>query len=388
MVDGLVLVNGLPAAGKSTLARPLAEALPATLLSKDTLKQALASAVPAAPASALGPAAMEAAWALAAGVAGAVVLESYWFRARDLHRAESGVRRCRPGATVEVWCDVPPELARDRYATRSRSALFDDARHLAESWADWSARAEPLGFTCVIRVPTDRPVDLPALAGNCTGSWRPARSDRLTRPNRPGIRRSPVRRRPRAAAGSYDRGVPSRGVCVTCDHDAQPDPVPPRERIAGDEHWRVAHAFGVALLGWLVVIPRRHVTTIADLSAAEAATLGHWQVRLSRALQAATGCTKTYIAQFAEAEGFGHVHFHVVPRCPTSPRNCAAPASSPFSAGRNTSQPTPPPWTNSRSPSDSSSEPPEEPTASRPDPNSAAPRRERPAASATTRRPC
>jgi diadenosine tetraphosphate (Ap4A) HIT family hydrolase len=27
-----------------------------------------------------------------------------------------------------------------------------------------------------------------------------------------------------------------------------------------------------------------------------------------------TGCTKTYVVQFAEAEGFAHVHFHIVPR--------------------------------------------------------------------------
>ena len=26
------------------------------------------------------------------------------------------------------------------------------------------------------------------------------------------------------------------------------------------------------------------------------------------------GCEKTYVALFAEAEGFSHVHFHVVPR--------------------------------------------------------------------------
>jgi len=28
------------------------------------------------------------------------------------------------------------------------------------------------------------------------------------------------------------------------------------------------------------------------------------------------GCQQTYVAQFAEAEGFAHVHFHVVARPP------------------------------------------------------------------------
>jgi diadenosine tetraphosphate (Ap4A) HIT family hydrolase len=37
------------------------------------------------------------------------------------------------------------------------------------------------------------------------------------------------------------------------------------------------------------------------------------------------GCQKTYIAQFAEAEGFFHVHFHVVPRSPDLPQELRGP---------------------------------------------------------------
>jgi diadenosine tetraphosphate (Ap4A) HIT family hydrolase len=102
--------------------------------------------------------------------------------------------------------------------------------------------------------------------------------------------------------------------CYTCARNAEFDRLPPRELIAADDLWRVAHAFGSALPGWLVLIPRRHVTSIAALTDAEAAALGTWQVRLSRALQQVMGCEKTYVAQFAEAAGFAHVHFHIVPR--------------------------------------------------------------------------
>lgn len=35
---------------------------------------------------------------------------------------------------------------------------------------------------------------------------------------------------------------------------------------------------------------------------------------LTAALRTVTGCSKTYVALFAEAEGYSHVHFHVVPR--------------------------------------------------------------------------
>jgi diadenosine tetraphosphate (Ap4A) HIT family hydrolase len=112
---------------------------------------------------------------------------------------------------------------------------------------------------------------------------------------------------------------------MTCEHNARFDSLPPRERIAADPYWRVAHAFGTGLPGWLVLLPRRHVTAIAELTDAEAAVLGEWQVRLSRALHAVIGCAKTYVVQFAEAEGFSHVHFHIIPRMHDLPEELRGP---------------------------------------------------------------
>jgi diadenosine tetraphosphate (Ap4A) HIT family hydrolase len=107
--------------------------------------------------------------------------------------------------------------------------------------------------------------------------------------------------------------------CYSCRQEAALDTAAPSERIHVDDLWRAAHAFDSALPGWLVVVPRRHVTAIADLTPDEAATLGPLLWRLSRALRDALGCAKTYVAQFAEKEGFGHVHFHLVPRGPDLP---------------------------------------------------------------------
>jgi diadenosine tetraphosphate (Ap4A) HIT family hydrolase len=53
--------------------------------------------------------------------------------------------------------------------------------------------------------------------------------------------------------------------------------------------------------------------------------LGAWQVRLSRALHEVTGCAKTYVVQFAEADGFAHVHFHIVPRAADLPADVRGP---------------------------------------------------------------
>jgi diadenosine tetraphosphate (Ap4A) HIT family hydrolase len=112
--------------------------------------------------------------------------------------------------------------------------------------------------------------------------------------------------------------------CFSCTQNERAD-LPLRERIGEDDHWRVAHVTETAVPGWLVLVPRRHVIAIAQLTDAEAASLGAWQVRLSRALHEVTGCAKTYVVQFAEADGFAHVHFHAIPRATDLPADVRGP---------------------------------------------------------------
>ena len=103
--------------------------------------------------------------------------------------------------------------------------------------------------------------------------------------------------------------------CLPCRNNVlEPAALPPRERVYDDGLWRVAHSFNSTLPGWMVVIARRHISSLAETTPEEAAALGPLLRDLSAALGQVVGAQKCYVLFLAEAEGFGHVHIHVVPR--------------------------------------------------------------------------
>ncbi len=111
-----------------------------------------------------------------------------------------------------------------------------------------------------------------------------------------------------------DYGQPMSDAYFPCSMNVRLDALPPREAVLVEGSWRVAHAFNSSLPGWLVVVPLRHVSALEDMTEEEAQTLGLVLHRCSRALREVTGCVKSYLMFFAEAEGFSHLHVHVVPR--------------------------------------------------------------------------
>jgi predicted kinase len=160
MAEFLVLVNGLPGSGKTTLARRLSAALEVPLISKDEIKESLTGLTP----DQAGIVASEAMWDRAAEASGLVVLESWWFRPRDRGFVENGRARCGRPPALEIWCQVPPALALERVLTRQRAPLHQDELKVATHWAAWVEGAEPLGMAYEIRVRTDGPVDVVGLA--------------------------------------------------------------------------------------------------------------------------------------------------------------------------------------------------------------------------------
>ena len=109
--------------------------------------------------------------------------------------------------------------------------------------------------------------------------------------------------------------------CLTCELTASRDAgtAPLWDCIYRSQFWEVVHSYDTALPGWLVIVARRHVDAVDELTEAEAAELGLLIRQVSMALKAVVGCTKTYVMQFAEAAEHPHVHFHIVPRMADQP---------------------------------------------------------------------
>jgi diadenosine tetraphosphate (Ap4A) HIT family hydrolase len=115
----------------------------------------------------------------------------------------------------------------------------------------------------------------------------------------------------------------NKNPCLTCVLVARRDSgeAPLWDAIYRSQYWDVVHSYNTSLPGWLVLVARRHMTVLDEMTDEEAAELGLLIRRVSVALKATTGCLKTYVIQFAEAAEHPHVHFHIVPRMADQPED-------------------------------------------------------------------
>lgn len=173
-LDAFVVVAGLPASGKTTLARSLAAELGLPLISKDAIKEALFDALGTGDlewSQRLGKAAHLVMYGLARESRSAVFESHFWIGVAEVDLVSLG----RP--LIQVYCRCPTELAVERYRQRVSSPDRHPG-HLDEHQTDaviksWrEAEARPLALDApLVEVLTSEPVDIPAVASTVRRLW-------------------------------------------------------------------------------------------------------------------------------------------------------------------------------------------------------------------------
>jgi predicted kinase len=161
-----IVVSGLPASGKTTLAARLAQILGLPLFDKDDILEALferAGTVDAAARQRLSRMSDDVLKKIAAASPGAVVV-SHWRHERAEGTSGTPVAwlKALSALLIEVHCICPPAIAERRFRARQRHPGHNDAARSPELTEQFQRLADlgPLGIGAPISVRTDEPYDI------------------------------------------------------------------------------------------------------------------------------------------------------------------------------------------------------------------------------------
>jgi len=169
-MNRFLVVTGLPASGKSTVGKAVAEALALPFLDKDEILEALFEALGVGDApwrARLSRAADQVLRRLALRSQGAVIA-SWW--QHPLSPVSSGTSpswlSSLPGELIELHCKCDPHVAVERFFARQRHAgHLDASKSKPEELVRFAQLASqgPLGIGRVIEINTGQELDLRAL---------------------------------------------------------------------------------------------------------------------------------------------------------------------------------------------------------------------------------
>jgi len=163
-----VLVNGIPASGKSTVSRGIADRMGWPLLALDTIKNPFLEVLGGGDRlfnRTLGRASYQAIWSVVGEApAGATFIVDAWFGFQPREVLEDHLRKAGVEQTFEIWCHAPGEVLAERYGARldQRPAGHPGAAYIPEL-IELAKRAEPLRRGPLFDVDTTKPIDFDAI---------------------------------------------------------------------------------------------------------------------------------------------------------------------------------------------------------------------------------
>ncbi|MET3580290.1 glucokinase [Mesorhizobium robiniae] len=163
-----VLVNGIPASGKSTVSRGIADRMGWPLLTLDTIKNPFLEALGGGDREfnrILGRASYQAIWSVVGEApAGTTIVVDAWFGFQPRQLLEDHLRRAGVEQTAEIWCHAPGEVLAERYRARldQRPAGHPGAAYIPEL-IELAKRAEPLRRGPLFDVDTTKPIAFDAI---------------------------------------------------------------------------------------------------------------------------------------------------------------------------------------------------------------------------------
>ena len=164
----VLLVNGVPASGKSTVARAVAQANTWPLLTLDTVKEAFFDHLGTGDRDfnrLLGKASYQAIFAVIAEFPeGTTAVVDAWFGFQSLETLQNHLASAGAGQVAEIWCHAPANVIGERY--RGRLA-HRHSGHLGASYVPELIKladtARALAAYPLLDVETTRPLDLAAV---------------------------------------------------------------------------------------------------------------------------------------------------------------------------------------------------------------------------------
>jgi diadenosine tetraphosphate (Ap4A) HIT family hydrolase len=99
--------------------------------------------------------------------------------------------------------------------------------------------------------------------------------------------------------------------CWTCKSNSGEKRISPGPTIFEGKYWLVERAYPVKVIGWIVIVLKRHAEALHELTSEEFTELAEIQARLIPLLHEELNCEKEYVVCYAEMEHFRHIHFHV-----------------------------------------------------------------------------